>query len=68
MCALIMGEFGAPVPIADQKAFFDTHIGSWATLFFGDLERSPSASFYRPVGTVGRLFMQIELQSFEMAA
>ena len=68
MCALIMGQFGAPMPIADQKAFFDTHIRPWATLFFQDLEKTPSASFYRPVGTVGRLFMQIESQSFEMAA
>ncbi len=68
MCALIMGEFGAPTSIADQKVFFDTHIGPWATRCFEDLERTPSASFYRPVGTLGRLFMQIEAQSFEMEA
>ena len=68
MCALIMGEFGAPTSIADQKVFFDAHIRPWATRCFEDLERTPSASFYRPVGTLGRLFMQIEAQSFEMEA
>jgi TorA maturation chaperone TorD len=68
MCAMIMGEFGAPASIADQKAFFNTHIRPWATHCFEDLERTPSASFYRPVGTLGRLFMQIETQSFEMEA
>ena len=68
MCALIMGEFGAPASLADQKTFFDTHIRPWATRCFEDLEQSPSAAFYRPVGTLGRLFMQIETQSFEMEA
>ena len=68
MCALIMGEFGAPASINDQKVFFDAHIHPWASLFFRDLEQSPSASFYRAVGTVGRLFMQIEAQAFEMVA
>lgn len=68
MCALIMGEFGAPTSVADQKVFFDTHIRPWATRCFEDFEQTPSASFYRPVGTLGRLFMQIEAQSFEMEA
>ncbi len=67
MCALIMGHFGTPLPIADQEQFFATHIQPWATLFFQDLESTSSASFYRPVGTLGRVFMQIEAQSFEMA-
>jgi len=66
MCALITGEFGPPSTVAEQKKFFDTHIGSWAALFFRDLEESPSASFYRPVGAIGRAFMRIETQSFEM--
>ena len=66
MCALILGEFGPPASVADQKIFFDAHIRPWASLFFRDLEQSPSASFYRSVGTVGRLFMQIESQAFEM--
>ncbi len=68
MCAMITGAFTAPVALDRQRAFFTTHVAPWAERFFEDLEGSPSARFYRPVGTVGRLFMRIEAQSFEMAA
>jgi TorA maturation chaperone TorD len=68
MCALILGKFGAPIDVVGQKVFFDTHIGPWAALFFGDLQEAESASFYRSVGTLGKLFMHIESQAFEMAA
>ena len=68
MCGLITGAFGAPADLARQQAFFDTHIAPWAERFFEDLETASSANFYKPVGTIGRLFMRIELQSFEMAA
>ncbi len=68
MCAMITGAFAAPVALDRQRAFFNTHVAPWAERFFEDLEGSPSARFYRPVGTVGRLFMRIEAQSFEMAA
>ena len=68
MCGLITGAFGAPADLARQQAFFDTHIAPWAERLFEDLEAASSANFYKPVGTIGRLFMRIELQSFEMAA
>ena len=68
MCALIMGEFGTPVALDAQRAFFDTYVGSWAPLFFADLEAAESASFYGCVGTIGRLFMRIEAQAFAMGA
>lgn len=66
MHALITGAFDMPVPIDRQKEFFEMHIRPWAGLFFVDLEATESASFYRPVGMIGRLFMTIETQSFEM--
>lgn len=68
MCGLITGAFGEAADLATQRAFFDTHIGSWAGRFFENLETSPTAKFYRPVGTIGKLFMEIESRSFEMAA
>ena len=68
MCGMIKGDFGDPVPLSRQRTYFDEHIGPWAGKFFTDLEDSPNAEFYKPVGTIGRLFMQIEVQSFEMAA
>lgn len=71
MAGLINGAFsqdGEPVPLAMQRQFFETHIGCWAPRFFEDLEAAPSAAFYMPVGTIGRLFMAVEAQAFDMAA
>ena len=39
-----------------------------AKRFFADLERAASARFYRNVGGLGRLFMEIEAQGFAMLA
>lgn len=68
MSGLISGTFGAPADLSAQQQFFDAHIGPWAGRFFGDLEAAKSATLYMPVGTIGKLFMQIEAQAFEMAA
>lgn len=68
MAGLILGRFGAPAELAQQQRFFQDHIGCWAPRFFEDLEAAPSASFYMPVGTLGRLFMAVESQAFDMAA
>ncbi len=68
MCGLITGTYGAPADLARQQTFFDVHLGSWAELFFKDLEAASNANFYQPVGTVGRLFMEVEVQAFKMAA
>ncbi len=68
MVGLITGAFGAPADLATQQHFFDAHIAPWADRFFEDLEAAASAAFYMPVGKIGRLFMSIEAQAFEMAA
>ncbi len=68
MSGLITGAYGEPADLASQQAFFDVHVGSWAELFFRDLEAAPSANFYQPVATVGRLFLDVEGQAFKMAA
>ena len=68
MAGLITGNFGEAVSLDEQRRFFDTHIGCWAPRFFEDLQAAQSAVLYMPVGTIGRLFMQIESQAFEMAA
>lgn len=62
------GVFGTPLPLSEQRRFFDAHIASWAAKFFEDLEAADAAAFYAPVGRVGRLFMAIEAEAFEMAA
>lgn len=68
MAGLITGAFGAPADLAVQQAFFDAHVAPWAEKFFTDLEATASAVLYMPVGTIGKLFMRIEAQAFEMAA
>lgn len=68
MAGLITGAFGEPADLATQRKFFDSHIGCWAPRFFEDLEAAKSAAFYMPVGTIGRMFMAIESQAFDMAA
>ncbi len=51
-----------------QKRFFERHLEPWAGRFFADLERAETARLYRPLGTVGRLFMTIETDAFAMLA
>jgi TorA maturation chaperone TorD len=72
MAGLITGDLGAQAGIAAeldaQREFFDAHIGNWAPKFFEDLEASKTAAFYMPVGTIGKLFMEIEAEGFRMTA
>lgn len=68
MAGLITGAFGEPADLGEQRRFFDRHVASWAGRFFADLEATPSASFYKAVGTLGRRFLEVEGQAFDMAA
>ena len=52
----------------DEGAFFARHIEPWAGRFFADLEKAKAASFYRAVGAVGRIFIDIEAEGFAMEA
>ena len=67
MAGLILGNFGRPYSLQEQATFFKKHIAPWAGLFFADLEAAKSAVFYAPVGTIGRIFMDIESQAFSMS-
>ena len=68
MAGMIVGRFGAPASLEDQRAFFNKHIAPWAGHFFTDLEGAEHSVFYAPVGTAGRLFMEIEREGFRMLA
>ncbi len=68
MAGLIVGAFDAPADLATQRSFFDAHLGPWVGRFFEDLEAADAARLYKPVGTLGRLFMGIESEAFAMAA
>jgi TorA maturation chaperone TorD len=66
MAGIIGGKFAAPDG-ADRR-FFDRHLKPWAARFFADLESAKEAVFYRAVGTLGRVFMDIEDEAFAFDA
>src|ERR1700694_2984262 len=65
MSGLARGEFEAD--LAEQARFFDRHLKPWASRMFVDLEMSASAKFYRAVGRVGRVFMELETEAFTLS-
>ncbi len=65
MASLAAGRF--PVEPEAQRAFFKKHIAPWMGRMFGDMERATNAGFYRPVGALGRLFLEIEVEGFTFA-
>jgi TorA maturation chaperone TorD len=66
MSGLASRQFEAP-PGNDQK-IFEKHMAPWIGRFFADLERAEAARFYRHVGTLGRLFIDIETEAFALPA
>ena len=66
MAGLASGRFPA-VPGAD-KDIFEKHIAPWIGRFFADLENAKEGDFYRRVGTLGRVFVDIEAKAFTLAA
>jgi TorA maturation chaperone TorD/DNA-binding transcriptional regulator YdaS (Cro superfamily) len=64
MAGLVSGRFGAPAG-ADRE-LFDAHLAPWIGRFFADLERAEQADFYRHVGTLGRVFIDIETEAFAL--
>lgn len=50
-----------------QRKFFEKHIASWMGRMFADLEKAEAAKFYRAVGSLGRLFLEIETEAFKFA-
>jgi TorA maturation chaperone TorD len=65
MSGLARGEFEAD--FAQQARFFERHLKPWAARMFADLEMSQSANFYRAVGRVGRIFMELESEAFTLS-
>ncbi len=58
LAGLIEGRFaGGP---DEAGKFFARHLRPWAARFFGDLEKAGAARFYRAVGALGRVAVEIE--------
>jgi TorA maturation chaperone TorD len=66
MAGLIGGAFVSPAG-ADRE-FFEQHLHPWIRRFFVDLERASSVDFYARVGSLGRAFVDIEVESFLRSA
>lgn len=49
-----------------EQAFFVRHLSPWAEKFFLDLEAAPSARFYRAVGRLGQVFIELEREAFAL--
>jgi TorA maturation chaperone TorD len=64
MAGLADGQFAAPA--GSEQRMFERHLKPWIGRFFADLERAEAADFYARVGTVGRLFIDIETEAFAL--
>jgi TorA maturation chaperone TorD len=65
MAGLISGQIVAPD--STDRTIFENHLKPWAGRFFLDLERAESATFYKSVGSLGRIFMEIETEAFSLS-
>jgi len=65
MAGLARGDFEAG--FTEQARFFQRHLKPWAARMFADLEMSRSANFYRAVGRVGRIFIELESEAFTLS-
>jgi TorA maturation chaperone TorD len=66
MAGLASGRF--PVAAGAERDFFARHLAPWIGRFFGDLEAAREADFYRRIGGLGRVFIQIEEEAFALPA
>ena len=64
MAGLIRGQFAAAVE--RQRQIFEKHLVPWIGRFFADLAAAKAADFYRHVGAIGNLFIEIETQAFAL--
>lgn len=65
MAGLIARRF--PAPVNADRDLFVRHIEPWMGRLFADMQRAESAKFYRRVGALGRLFLDIEAEAFSLA-
>lgn len=69
LCEIMSGIAGGTlrVPAGSDRTIFEKHMTPWIGRFFADLESAQSASnFYRRVGSLGRIFMEIEAEAFSL--
>jgi TorA maturation chaperone TorD len=55
-----------PAPPGADRLIFEKHMAPWIGRFFTDLEHAAAADFYKRLGTLGRVFIEIETEAFDM--
>jgi len=58
---------GEPAAFAELATRHRSRVERICQRFFSDLERAESAAFYSCVGTLGRIFMEIETEAFSIS-
>ena len=66
LCEIMSGIVGRELaaPPDSDRVVFDRHMTPWIRRFFVDLENAEAAEFYRRVGMLGRIFIDIETEAF----
>jgi TorA maturation chaperone TorD len=64
MGALAGGDIESPA--GAEREIFENFLAPWMGRFFEDLEQAESADFYACVGALGRTFIAIEIEAFDM--
>jgi TorA maturation chaperone TorD len=64
MSAIAGGSFPASKDV--ERRIFERHVAPWFGRFFSDLEKAEGAQFYRAVGALGRVFIEIETEAFAL--
>jgi len=69
LCEIMAGFAAARFPASPevQRTFFEKHVSRWMAHLFDDMEKAESARLYRSVGTLGRVFLEIESEAFTFA-
>jgi len=65
MAGLANGQIVAPGET--EHTIFETHLKPWIGRFFSDLEHAQAATFYACVGTLGRIFTEVEAEAFSLS-
>jgi TorA maturation chaperone TorD len=64
MAGLISGRL--PASADADRAFYGKHLAPWIGRFFADLEQAQAAHFYRGIGRLGLVFLDIEEQAYAL--
>jgi TorA maturation chaperone TorD len=70
LCEIMAGLVGGGIaaPAGTDRDFFEQHLLPWIRRFFVDLEHAEAADFYASVGSLGRIFVDVETEAFALPA